>query len=157
MWQEAYPEMTATVETQEWRVYLDTTRASTPIEQTPNVFRFGWCGDYPHADNWMRQVWHPEAGSNRIRLSTDDPEIGDLVAEYMEVTEAAQVAADADAPALYKRAEELLNDEFAGIAPIYYYATNVLQRDWLDRSYDQIKLHLFQWTIDQEAQQAAMQ
>ena len=105
----------------------------------------------------MRQVWHPETGSNRIRLSPDDPEIGDLVKEYMEVTEAAQTAADSEAPALYKRAEELLNDEFAGIAPIYYYATTALQKPWVERTYDQIKLHIFEWTIDQEAQQAGMQ
>ncbi len=77
--------------------------------------------------------------------------------EYMEVTEAAQVAADEDAPALYKRAEELLNEEFSGIAPIYYYATNALEKPWVERTYDQIKLHIFEWIIDQEAQQAVMQ
>ena len=46
-------------------------------------------------------------------------------------------------------------DEIVGIAPIYYYTTVEVTKPWLTRSYDQIKLHLFQWQLDQEAQQAA--
>ncbi len=157
MWQEAYPEMTVTVETQEWQVYLDTIRATTAVEQVPNVYRLGWCGDYPHANNWMHEVFNPEEGSNRIRLSVDDPQVGDLVAEYIETTKAAQNAPADEAAALYKRAEKLLNEEIAGIAPIYYYTTVRLSKPWLVRTYDPIKLHLFQWELDQEAQQAAMQ
>jgi len=157
MWQEAYPEMTATVETQEWRVYLDTIRASTDVAQVPNVFRLGWCGDYPHANNWMHEVFNPEEGANRIRLSTDDPQVGDLIAEYTELTKTAQNAPADEAIALYKRAEKLLNEEIVGIAPIYYYTGVNLTKPWLEQSYDPIKLHLFQWVIDQEAQQAAME
>ena len=154
MWQEAYPEANFSIETQEWGVYLDTIRATTAIEQVPHVFRLGWCGDYPHANNWMLEVFHPDKGANRIRLSEDDPQVGAFVTEYMEVTEAAQTAGEEEAVALYKRAEQLLIDEIVGIAPIYYYTRVVTTKPWLTRSYDQIKLHLFQWQLDQEAQMA---
>jgi oligopeptide transport system substrate-binding protein len=157
MWQEAYPEMTVSVETQEWRVYLDTIRATTDVSQVPNVFRLGWCGDYPHANNWMHEVFNPEEGANRIRLSADDAQVGDLIAEYTALTKTAQNAPADEAVALYKQAEKLLNDDIAGIAPIYYYTGVALTKPYLERSYDPVKMHLFQWTIDQEAQQAAME
>lgn len=149
MWQEAYPEMTVSVETQEWRVYLSTLNATTDIADVPHVFRMGWCGDYPHANNWMLEVFHPEEGANRIRLSADDPEVGDLVAEYMDATKAAQTADEPTAEALYKRAEQLLIDEIVGIAPIYYYTTVAVDKPYLSRTHDPIKMHLFQWVLDE--------
>ncbi|MFV1858772.1 MAG: peptide ABC transporter substrate-binding protein [Anaerolineales bacterium] len=156
MWQAAYPEMTATVETQEWGVYLDTIRASSAIEQVPNVFRLGWCGDYPHANNWLHEVFNPEEGANRIRLSADDPQVGDLVALYTETTKAAQTAGEAEAAKLYKEAEQLLIDDIAGIAPIYYYTTVRVTKPWLERSYDPIQMHLFQWNLDADARDSAL-
>ncbi len=151
MWQEAYPGMTVSVETQEWGVYLDTVQATTAVEDVPHVYRMGWCGDYPHANNWMLEVFHPEEGANRTRMSVDDPVVGDLVAEYMEVTKAAQTAGEAEALVLYKRAEQLLNDEIAAIIPMYYYTTVGVTKPFVTRTYDPIKLHLFQWTIDEAA------
>ena len=120
----------------------------------PHVFRLGWCGSYPHANNWMLEVFHPEEGANRIRLSTVDPQVGALVQEYMDVTNAAQTADEAEAEALYKRAEQLMIDKIVGIAPIYYYTSITMKKPWLQRSWDPIRLHLFQWQLDQEAQMA---
>ncbi len=156
MWQSAYPEAQFSIETQEWRVYLDTIRASTDIADVPHVFRLGWCGDYPHANNWVHEVFNPDEGANRIRLSVDDPQVGDLIAEYAETTTAAQTASEAEAAVLYKRAEQLLIDEIAGIAPIYYYTTVNVTKPWLTRTYDPIKLHLWEWQLDWEAKQAAL-
>jgi oligopeptide transport system substrate-binding protein len=156
MWQSAYPDMTVSVETQEWSVYLDTIRASTAVEQVPHVFRLGWCGDYPHANNWLHEVFNPDEGANRIRLSADDPQVGDLIAEYTETTKAAQTADEATALGLYKKAEQLLIDDIAGIAPIYYYTTVRVTKPWLERSYDPIQMHLFQWNLDNAAKQSAL-
>lgn len=155
MWLSAYPQMKVTVETQEWRVYLDTLRATTAIEDVPHVFRLGWCGDYPHANNWLHEVFHPEQGANRIRLSPDDPQVGDLVKEYMETTSKAQTASPEEAKALYKRAEQLLVDEIVGIAPIYYYTSVNVTKPWLKRTYDPIHMHAFMWQLDWEAKKAA--
>jgi oligopeptide transport system substrate-binding protein len=109
----------------------------------------GWCGDYPHANNWMLEVFHPEEGANRIRLSADDAEVGDLVAEYMDATKAAQTADEPTAEALYKRAEQLLIDEIVGIAPIYYYTTVAVDKPYHSRTHDPIKMHLFQGVLDE--------
>lgn len=157
MWQQAYPQMTVTIETQEWQVYLDTIEFDSPIEDVPHVFRLGWCADYPHANNWVHEVFNPEAGANRIRLSADDPVVGEQVQEYAETTVKAQTAPPEEQVELYKRAEELLIEEIVGIAPIYYYTTVNVTKPWLERTYDPIKLHLFQWQLDWEAKQASMQ
>jgi oligopeptide transport system substrate-binding protein len=156
-WSEAYPGINVTVETQEWGVYLKTVEATTDVSQVPDVYRMGWCADYPHANNWVHEVFNPEEGSNRTRMSVDDPQVGDLIAEYIETTKAAQTASEDEAVDLYKRAEKLLNEEIAAIIPIYYYTTVAVTKPWLDRTYDQIKLHLFQWELDQAAQMEAMQ
>jgi oligopeptide transport system substrate-binding protein len=148
MWQEAYPEMTVTVETQEWRVYLETLQYTSAVEDVPHVFRMGWCGDYPHANNWMHEVFNPEEGANRLRFEMDDPISGDLIAEYTATTKAAQTADEAKAVGLYKRAEKLLNDEIAGIIPIYYYTAVNVTKPYLHRTFDPIKLHLFEWTLE---------
>ncbi len=147
MWMEAYPEMNVSIETQEWRVYLDTTLATTDIKDAPHVYRLGYCGDYPHANNWHEAV-HPEKSANRMRLSTEDPQVGDLVSEYIELVDAAQTADESEASELYKRAEALLVDEIAGFAPMYYYTTVAVDKPWLSRTHDPIKLHLFNWVLD---------
>ncbi len=155
MWSTAYPQMNVSIETQEWKVYLDTISADTPIEDVPHVWRLGWCADYPHANNWVHEVFNPEAGANRVRMSPDDPQVGDLVKEFAETTVKAQTAPPDEQVQLYKRAEKLLVDEIAAIAPIYYYTTVNVTKPWLQRTYDPIKLHAFKWQLDWEAKKAA--
>jgi oligopeptide transport system substrate-binding protein len=145
MWSESFPGMNVSVETQEWRVYLDTLQASNDINDVPQVFRMGWCGDYPHANNWMHEVFNSEEGANRIRLSEADPQVGNLVAEYNELTRTAQVADAAEAEDLYKQAEKLLIDEIVGIAPIYFYTAVNVSKPGLTRTYDPIKQHFYSW------------
>jgi ABC-type oligopeptide transport system substrate-binding subunit len=65
----------------------------------------------------------------------------------MDVTEAAQVADPAEAETLYKRAEQLLVDEIVGMAPIYFYTRVLVEKPELTRTYDQIKMHFFEWML----------
>ena len=37
-----------------------------PMEGKPDIYRLGWCQDYPHANNWVHEVFNPDAGANRI-------------------------------------------------------------------------------------------
>lgn len=157
MWQEAYPQMTVSIETQEWAVYLDTIEFDAPLEDAPHVFRLGWCADYPHENNWVHEVFNTAAGANRVRMSPDDPQVGDLIQQFNETTVAAQTASPDEQLELYKQAETLLVDEIVAIAPIYYYTTVNVTKPWLERTYDQIKMHPHLWTLDWEAKQAAMQ
>ncbi|MCZ6553166.1 MAG: peptide ABC transporter substrate-binding protein [SAR324 cluster bacterium] len=108
------------VENQEWKVYLSTTRR----KNGPHIFRSGWCADYPDANNWLMEVFHPTKSTNRVHWNN---------AEFARVTERAQVAQDpAERKRLYRRAEEILNEEEAVIAPIYFYTSVTLTKPYLN-------------------------
>ena len=154
MWQAAFPDLEVVIDTQEWGVYLDSIDADAPLEGKPDVYRLGWCQDYPHANNWIHEVFNPVQGANVPLLSADDPQVGDLVQEFTDTTIAAQTASPEEQLELYKRAEQLFIDEIVGIIPIYYYTSNRVTKPWLDRVYgDDLYLHL--WSIDQAAKEAS--
>ncbi len=152
MWTAAFPAIQVNIETQEWAVYLDSIRNDAPMEGKPDVYRYAWCADYPHANNWVHEVWNPEAGANSIMLTADDPAIGDLVTEYSDLTFAAQTASPEESLALYKQAEQLLIDDMAAIIPIYFYTTVRVTKPWLERPYANDPYFEF-WTLDSAAQE----
>jgi len=154
MWQGAFPEINVEIETQEWGVYLDSIDADAPLEGKPDVFRLGWCQDYPHANNWIHEVFNPTQGANTPLLSVDNPQVGELVQEFNDATIAAQTASADEQLELYKRAEQLFVDEIAGAIPVYYYTTVALGKPWLDRIYADDK-YFYRWSIDQAAKEAA--
>lgn len=154
MYAAAYPGITVNIESQEWGVYLDSLDAEAPLENKPDLYRLGWCQDYPHANNWIHEVFHPEQGGNEPLVSADDPQIGEFVQTFAETTVAAQTAAPDEQLALYKEAERLYVDEIVGIAPIYYYTRNVVTKSWVDRVYSD-DLYLHRWSVDAEAKAAA--
>ncbi len=158
MWKSAYPKINVTIETQEWRVYLKTIDRESPLEDKPNVYRLGWCADYPHANNWIHEVFHPTEGANEPLISEDDPQVGEAVAKFAQLTKQAQVEPDPEKQKeLYKEAERLFVDEIVGIAPIYYYTRVAVGKPWLDRVWgDPGRLHIWKWKIDWEAKKAAM-
>ncbi len=45
---------------QEWKVYLDTIKGA----DTPQIYRLGWCLDYPDANNFIREVFGPNGSAN---------------------------------------------------------------------------------------------
>ena len=156
MWQEAFPKAKFTIETQEWKVYLKTLQKETPVEDMPHVWRLGWCADYPDENNWVHEVFNPEEGANRPRLSFDDPYIGDLIKEFSETTIAAKAEQDVEKrKELYKKAEKLLVDDIVAIAPIYYYTRVGCVKPWLERRWHDTP-HWETWKIDWEAKKAAI-
>lgn len=154
MWQGAFPELDVSIETQEWGVYLDSLDADAPLEGKPDIFRLGWCQDYPHANNWIHEVFNPTQGANETLISVDDPQIGDLVQQFNDTTIAAQTATVEEQAELYKQAEQLFIDDIAGIIPIYYYTTVAVGKPWLDRVYSDDK-YFYRWSIDMAAKEAA--
>ncbi len=152
MWTAAFPNIQVNIETQEWAVYLDSIENDAPMQNKPDVYRLGWCKDYPHANNWVHEVFNPEAGSNRIMITPDDPAIGDLVTQYTDLTFAAQTADPEESLALYKQAEQLLIDDMAAILPIYFYTTVRITKPWLERIYADDPYFEF-WTLDSSAQE----
>lgn len=154
MWTAAFPQIQVTIESQEWGVYLDSLDKDAPLEGKPDVYRLGWCQDYPHANNWIHEVFNPAVGNNEILISADDPQVGPAVQEFTATTIAAQTASAEEQMALYKQAEKLFIDEIVGIIPVYYYTTVGVQKPWLDRVYSDAK-YFYRWSIDDAAKMDA--
>jgi oligopeptide transport system substrate-binding protein len=72
----------------------------------------GWNGDYPHPENWIRELFQTGASANMAGYSNTsvDGLIDQAVAEKDPVT-----AAD-----LYKQAQSIILDEDGALAPIYH-------------------------------------
>jgi oligopeptide transport system substrate-binding protein len=149
MWQEAFPQANISIENQEWAVYLKTLLPEAPDTEKPNVYRLGWCADYPDANNWLNEVFNSKSGQNYSKFN--NPEFDALVEE------AAFEADPAVREDLYRQAEEIFIDENAAIAPIYYYTYVRLYKPWLTNvvispvTGDPIA----EWRIDWEAKKAA--
>ena len=146
------------VENQEWKVYLETTRNTTPLDQRPHVWRLGWCADYPDENNWVHEVFNTDASQNNPSWeeSANAPLSPDGKS-YNQLTVEAQQAADpADRQALYKEAERILTDTAAAIAPIYYYTTVRVSKPYLERTYmDLGGQRLETWVLDAAAKMDA--
>ena len=120
---------------QEWKVYL-----KTLDENAPQIFRLGWCADYPDANNWVYEVFHSTDSANRIKWHN---------AEFDRVVEEAAREFDpAKRLELYKRAEQILCEEEAGIAPIYFYTIVNITKPYLQRTFAPMGgEHIRDWRI----------
>ena len=120
---------------QEWKVYL-----KTISEDAPQIFRLGWCADYPDANNWVYEVFHSTDSDNRIQWHN---------AEFDRVVEEAARESDpAKRLELYKRSEQILCEEEAAIAPIYFYTFVRMTKPYLTRSYSPLGgEHFRDWKI----------
>jgi len=112
---------------QEWAVYLDTLD-----EDAPQIYRNGWCADYPDANNWLLEVFHPTKSQNNPKW---DPQSASAQA-FMDAVEKAAASADPDErKELYFEAEKILTVDEAIIIPIYYYTTVVCTKPYVERTY----------------------
>ncbi len=149
------------VENQEWKVYLQTIKKTTPIEDEFHIYRLGWCADYPDENNWVHEVFNSEAGSNRLRRNCADPNCTETTgpSKFDELTVAAGKEQDpAKRIEMYKEAEDILAREEAAYAPIYHYTSVVVTKPWLTRNYPPLGgADFYNWKIDADAQMAAMQ
>lgn len=149
MWQEAFPQANVTIENQEWAVYLKTLLPDAPDEDKPNVYRLGWCADYPDSNNWLNDVFNSKSDQNYAKFN---------VPEYDQLVEEAAFEPDpAKRQELYAQAEKILVDEQVAIAPIYYYTYVRMYKPWMTNivispvTGDPIS----QWEMDWEAKKAA--
>jgi ABC-type oligopeptide transport system substrate-binding subunit len=129
------------IKNKEWTAYVD------EIEQprTPHIFRLGWCADYPDANNWLNDVFHPFNSSNYIGWANK---------EYAELMDRAQRINDQDErQQLYKRAEEILCQEETAIIPLYFYTAPYLVKKWVKGWYHMAMggQHIRNWSIAENA------
>jgi len=158
MWKEVFPKAEIRIETQEWKVYLKTLKKTTPLEEMPHIWRLGWCADYPDQNNWVHEVFNCEAGANRLRRNCLDPTCTEVKpTEFDELTRKAGIEQDPEKrKEMYKRAEKILVEEEAAMAPIYYYTMVTLTKPYLTRVINPLGLdHVYKWKLDWEAKKAA--
>lgn len=72
----------------------------------------GWTGDYPHPENWIRDLFHTGASGNLAGYS--NPEVDELIDEAAAGDNTAAVVA------LYWEAQRIILDEDSALAPIYH-------------------------------------
>jgi oligopeptide transport system substrate-binding protein len=109
--------------------------------QTPHIFRIGWCSDYPDANNWLNDVFHPDKGYNWIGWNNR---------EFAELVDKAQYVFDPqERKLLYRRAEKILNETEAGIVPIYFASAEFLVKPWVKGWYNMAfgGQHIRYWSL----------
>ncbi|MBN1484179.1 MAG: peptide ABC transporter substrate-binding protein [Chloroflexia bacterium] len=119
-----------------WESYMEALSTEIAAEEAPQVWRLGYCAHYPDQHNWLYDVFDPDEGTNRPRLSVEDPQVGAYVQEFGDLLqEAAQETTPLRQRELYQRAEHLLVYEIAAIAPIFYYNQIYASKPYLQRDY----------------------
>jgi len=110
---------------QEWGVYLNTCSVDAP-----QVFRMGWCADYPDGNNFMNDVFHSGSGNNYEKYNNP---------AYDALVEKAAVSTDpAERRDLYKQAEILICETDVAFIPIYFYTYNQLTKPYVVRTFASI-------------------
>ena len=141
---------------QEWAVYLKTIKG----EDTPQIYRLGWCLDYADANNFIFEVFSLGGSANTddnkdgvaeggINWDGSDP----LYTEFYDKMVAAAAELDPAArTALYAEAEEMLVWDKAAIAPIYWYTRVTLTKPYVTRTFSSGgHEHYEKWDIDMSA------
>ncbi len=78
----------------------------------PHMFRFGWCADYPDANNFLNEQLNPFKSANYVRWDN---------AEFAELMDKAEASPDPEERKnLYRRAEQILIYEEAAVVPIFF-------------------------------------
>ncbi|MGC8947496.1 MAG: peptide ABC transporter substrate-binding protein, partial [Anaerolineae bacterium] len=135
MWKEVLG-IQVTVTNQEWKVYLKTLQ-----EDSPNVWRLGWCMDYPDANNWTREVF--AIGGHEEKATQWRNE------EFTKLLEEAALEKDPQKRQdMYAQAEQILVWEDAAIAPIYWYTSVTCTKPYVNRTFSQHGHEMFEkWSI----------
>jgi oligopeptide transport system substrate-binding protein len=130
---------------QEWKVYLVTTK--DPVA-TPQIFRMGWCMDYPDANNWDKDV-AAFGGSQNPREGGGFNWKND---EYETIVAAAAVESDpAKRVEMYAQAEDILVNKDAVMAPLYWYTQLDMTKPYVTRTYSSDGHERFEkWDITQQ-------
>jgi oligopeptide transport system substrate-binding protein len=128
---------------QEWQVYLKTLQGA----DTPQIWRLGWCMDYPDANNFDKEAVGFGGSSNPdgvAGLAWKDDNYEQLV------TQAAQESDPAKRVDLYAQAEEILVKTDAVMIPIYWYTAVDVTKPYITRTYSVVggQQHFEFWDVN---------
>jgi len=134
---------------QEWAVYLDTIKGAA----TPQIYRLGWCLDYPDANNFIRENFGPNGSANPF--TNGKPSGGVFYNNetfFAGLLEAAREQDPVKRVDLYAALEQTLVYDDAVIAPIYWYTSVSLTKPYLTRTYSTGgHQHIEKWDVDMAA------
>lgn len=110
---------------------LETTTYYDVLEEdAPQVFRAGWCYDYPDANSFLYDTMRSDSPNNYPRFVSE---------EFDTLVDEARVSTDVDARlANYVRAEEILIEEEVAVAPLYFHVTRQIVSPALVRTFSQV-------------------
>jgi len=118
---------------QEFAVFLETTKGP----DTPQIWRSGWCLDYPDANNFDREVFASNGANNPV--NPDGSPRGGLMWKNDQyetlVAEAAMEQDPVKRVEMYAQAEEILVKTDAVIIPIYWYTNLDLTKPNITRTF----------------------
>jgi oligopeptide transport system substrate-binding protein len=134
---------------QEWKVYLDLIDGPN----APQIFRLGWCLDYPDANNFTHELFALCGNSNACKNGKVYGGIQWYNQEYEDLMD--QAAGETDNAArqdLYAAANTILHNDDAAVAPIYWYGRQTLTKPFVTRTFGVGGHEYFdKWDIDMEA------
>ena len=148
--------VTVNLMNQEWKVHL----AMIDGPEASQVFRTGWCLDYPDANNFTKDLTAIGGNNNQTEPGVPGVPYGGiqwLNEDYEALI--AQAAAELDPDArmdLYAQANKIAMYDDAVVIPIYWYSRNIVTKPYLTRTFSSGGHETFEkWDIDMEAKNAA--
>jgi len=134
---------------QEWKVYLVTTKG----KDTPQIFRMGWCLDYPDANNFDREVLSSGGSQNPVDAK-GEPAGGFMWKNDKFEALVKQAAVEMD-PAkrvdLYAQAEQIAMVDDPVMIPLYWYTRVTVTQSWIKRTFSVGGHELFyNWEVLQQ-------
>jgi oligopeptide transport system substrate-binding protein len=138
---------------QEWKVYLETTDGP----DAPQIFRLGWCQDYPDANNFTKELFGKCGNSNTC--DSDGNLYGGLQyfnQDYEDLLNQAALETDnAKRQDLYAAAADIIYGTDAAVAPIYWYGIQSVTKPYVTRTYGVGGQEYYdKWDIDMAAKMA---
>lgn len=117
---------------QEWRVFLETTKS----RETPQMYRMGWCLDYPDANNFVRDVAAVNGSQNPAENGEPYGGFNWKNDTYEQLVRDAAVEMDtAKRVEMYAEAEDILVWEDAVMIPLYWYTRVTVTHPWVKRTF----------------------
>jgi len=130
MWKDTLG-VTVQLANQDFAVFLKTTNGA----DTPQIFRSGWCQDYPDANNFDREVF--SIGGAYNPFGSEKPGGVGWTNDTFEqlVVDAARETDPVKRVELYAQAEDLLVNTDAVMAPIYWYTSVGVTKPYITRTF----------------------
>jgi oligopeptide transport system substrate-binding protein len=124
--------VTVKLVSQEW----DAMRIAIKGKTTPQIWRLGWCLEYPDANNFLSDVVASGGSANPSERGTPIGGLNWRNDVFEDIVRRAALEKDQNKRTeLYAQAEQILVNDAAALMPIYWYARGVLTQPWITRTF----------------------